>query len=103
MGNWNVGDLSTCEGVCMNIEGERAYILTTARELYGRVVYSHKTHEQEREFWGAKTLWMNRANISLTGLTTLLAIIFCITTFHLGSRGYRNLRCRNRCLCRMAE
>lgn len=59
----------------MNAEGERAYILATARELYGRVVYSHKTHEQEREIWGSKTSWTNIVNVLLTGLTTLFAII----------------------------
>lgn len=59
----------------MSIEGERAYILATARELYGRVVYSHKTHEQEREIWGSKATRMNIVNVLLTGLTTLFAII----------------------------
>jgi len=30
------------------------YVLATARELYGRVVYTHKTHEKEREIWSSK-------------------------------------------------
>lgn len=59
----------------MILEGERAYILATARELYGRVVYSHKTHEQERETWDHRTTWTNLTNVALTGLTTLFAII----------------------------
>jgi hypothetical protein len=50
-------------------------ILATARELYGRVVYTHKVHEKEREIWSGKVCWMNRVNIVLTGLTTTLAVI----------------------------
>jgi conflict system pore-forming effector with SLATT domain len=72
---WNGNDAAASEGISVNIEGERAYILATARELYGRVVYSHKTHEQEREIWGSKTASMNVVNVFLTGLTTLFAII----------------------------
>ena len=52
-----------------------APILATARELYGRVVYSHKTHEQEREICSGRVRLMNRINIVLTGLTTFLAIL----------------------------
>jgi hypothetical protein len=50
-------------------------ILATARELYGRVVYTHKTHEKEREIWSNKVCQMNRFNIGLTGLTTVAAVI----------------------------
>lgn len=50
-------------------------ILATARELYGRVVFTHKTHEQEREIWSRKVSWMNRINIDLAGLTTFLAVL----------------------------
>ena len=50
-------------------------ILATTRELYGRVVYSHKVHEKEREIWSGKVCWMNRTNIILTGLTTCLAVL----------------------------
>lgn len=50
-------------------------ILATARELYGRVVYSHKTHEQEREIWARKACTMNRINIMLTSLTTMFAVV----------------------------
>lgn len=59
----------------MDGESSREYILATARELYGRVVYSHKTHEQEREIWSSKTSRTNLANVLLTGLTTLFSII----------------------------
>lgn len=59
----------------MTDKGAREYLLATARELYGRVVYSHKTHEQEREIWSSRSSWSNLINILLTGLTTLFAII----------------------------
>ncbi len=57
------------------MEDERAYILGTARELYGRVVYSHKAHEKEREIWGHKASCMKMVNVILTGGTTLFAVI----------------------------
>jgi hypothetical protein len=50
-------------------------ILATARELYGRVVYTHKTHEKEREIWSRKVSQTNQVNIGLTGLTTVAAVI----------------------------
>jgi hypothetical protein len=50
-------------------------ILATARELYGRVVYTHKTHEQEREIWSRKVCFGSRINIALAGLTTFLAVL----------------------------
>jgi len=52
-----------------------APLLATARELYGRVVYTHKVHEVERELWSAKVCWMSRVNILLAGATTIFAII----------------------------
>ncbi len=51
------------------------YVLATARELYGRVVYSHKVHEKEREIWSDKTCNMNWRNITLACVTTVLAIV----------------------------
>jgi SMODS and SLOG-associating 2TM effector domain family 4 len=59
----------------MNQETGREYILATARELYGRAVYSHKTHEKEREIWTGKARVMNWINIGLASLTTLLAVV----------------------------
>lgn len=50
-------------------------ILATARELYGRVVWTHKVHEQERELWSERVCWMNRINIALAGATTLFAVL----------------------------
>ncbi len=40
----------------MNHEDGREYVLGVTRELYGRTVYSHKTHEKEREIWEQKSL-----------------------------------------------
>jgi hypothetical protein len=59
----------------MSIDPERVYVLDTARELYGRVVYTHKTHEQEREIWAGKTCTLNRINVGLTALTTVFAVV----------------------------
>ena len=59
----------------MNRESEREYVLATARELYGRAVYSHKTHEKERELWSIRAQRMNWVNIMLIALTTFFAII----------------------------
>jgi hypothetical protein len=53
----------------------REYVLATARELYGRAVYSHKTHEKEREIWSKKACTMYRVNVALISATTLFAII----------------------------
>src|SRR5260370_3558651 len=59
----------------MIIDEQREPILATARELYGRVVYTHKTQEQEREIWARKSCSMNRINIWLTALTTMFAVV----------------------------
>ena len=57
------------------MDAQREPILATARELYGRVVYSHKTHEQDRERWSKKVCSMNYINIGLASATTFFAII----------------------------
>lgn len=57
------------------MEANRETILATARELYGRLVYTHITHEQERLIWSGKVCWMNRINIGLAGGTTFFAIL----------------------------
>jgi SMODS and SLOG-associating 2TM effector domain family 4 len=53
----------------------REYVLATARQLYGRAVWSQKTHEKDRELWSKKARRMNHVNIILVSATTLLAII----------------------------
>lgn len=62
----------------MSDDPEREYILGTARELFGRIVYSHKTHEKEREFCSKTTVRMNVTNVALSGLTTFLAVISAV-------------------------
>lgn len=52
-----------------------AAVLAIAREFYGRIVYSHTVHEKEREIWSAKVCWMNRVNVALTGIVTIVAVI----------------------------
>jgi hypothetical protein len=50
-------------------------ILACARELYGRAVYSHKTHEVDRELWSGVVFKMNVANICLAAATVIFAVI----------------------------
>jgi hypothetical protein len=57
------------------IDANRQPILATARELYGRLVHTHLTHEKERLIWTAKVCWMNRANIALASATTFFAVL----------------------------
>ncbi|MGB7586933.1 MAG: SLATT domain-containing protein [Terriglobales bacterium] len=57
------------------MSADREYVLATARELYGRAVYTHKTHEKEREIWSGKACTMIWINIVLSAMTTLFAII----------------------------
>jgi hypothetical protein len=57
------------------MDPDRSAILATTRELYGRLVYTHITHEKERQTWSEKVCWMNRINICLASATTFFAII----------------------------
>lgn len=50
-------------------------ILATARDLFGRVVYTHETHERERIIWSKKVCTTNRVNNILASGTTVLAVI----------------------------
>lgn len=59
----------------MNEGNGREYVLATARELYGRAVYTHKTHEQERQIWSDKARLMNYINIALVSATTVFAVV----------------------------
>jgi hypothetical protein len=56
----------------------RDYILAMARELFGRAVYSHKTHEKERHVWSDKAARMFYVNICLAAATTIFAIISAV-------------------------
>src|SRR5690348_6886209 len=66
---------SFAAAVVSNDRNGRAYVLATARELFGRAVYSHKTHEKEREIWSQKVCYTAWINIGLTSLTTVFAIV----------------------------
>jgi hypothetical protein len=50
-------------------------ILAISRELYGRVVWSHKVHEQQREICSENVGRMSKVNIALAGLTTVTAVL----------------------------
>ena len=50
-------------------------ILATARDLFGRVVYTHETHERERLIWSGKVCTTNRLNIALASATTVPAVV----------------------------
>jgi hypothetical protein len=50
-------------------------ILASARDLFGRVVYTHETHERERIIWSKKVHTTNRLNITLAGVTTVFAVV----------------------------
>lgn len=57
-------------------------VLGVARELYGRVVYSHKTHEKERELWTRKVRWERWLGVLLTGSTAIAAVIGAAQSNH---------------------
>lgn len=52
----------------------RAKILGVAREFYGRVAYTHKTHEKDRELWSCKVRREKWTNVITVGLTTISAV-----------------------------
>lgn len=49
-------------------------VLATARQHFGRVVWTHKTQEKQREIWAGRANWIQWANILFAGATTGLAI-----------------------------
>ncbi len=48
--------------------------LGVARELYGRVAYTHKTHEKDREICTRKARREKWTNVVVVGLTTIVAV-----------------------------
>ena len=54
-------------------------LLSVVRELYGRVAWTHKTHEKDREIWSNKVCRVRWVNVVLIGITTLLATAGAIT------------------------
>jgi SMODS and SLOG-associating 2TM effector domain family 4 len=50
-------------------------LLAIAREFYGRLVYTHKTHEKDRERWTVRATCAKGITVALAGVTTTLAIV----------------------------
>ena len=59
----------------LSSNSNREIMLGVARELYGRVAWTHKTHEKEREIWSKKVHSEKWWNIFLVALTTILATL----------------------------
>ncbi len=55
------------------MDEERQQLLGIAKELYGRLIYSHKTHEKQREICSEGVVRTKWAAIILTGLTFFTA------------------------------
>ncbi|NUS94667.1 MAG: SLATT domain-containing protein [Nocardia sp.] len=65
------------------------YLLAQVREAFGRVVYSHKTHEKQADICFSKHRWQQGVLIALTAISsgTFLAAV----TGLLGSKGAASL------------
>jgi hypothetical protein len=59
----------------MSDKDDLSYILATARELFGRAVWTHKVHEVERELCTRRLTILNCANIAIAGATTVFAVL----------------------------
>lgn len=44
--------------------------LSAVRETFGKVVYTHKTHEKAAEIWACRSNWIKKINALLLALTT---------------------------------
>jgi len=53
---------------------EQQQLLSTVREIYGRVAWTHKTHEKQRELSSYRYKRDNWINVVLTSLTTIVVI-----------------------------
>ena len=53
--------------------------LGVVRELYGRVAWTHKTHEKDRELWSGKVCQTRWINVGLIGITSFLATVGAIS------------------------
>jgi hypothetical protein len=58
----------------MSNQGDIDLIHATARETYGRAVWTHKVHEIERERFSKKSDWLTFANIIVAAATTAFAV-----------------------------
>jgi hypothetical protein len=64
----------------MNNQSDLALVLATAREMYGRVVWTHKVHEIERELLTKKLTILNWYTIGAVFSTVVWAIIGSVFT-----------------------
>jgi hypothetical protein len=53
--------------------------LGVVRELYGRVAWTHKTHEKDREIWSRRVCLTRWINVVLIGITSVLATVGAIS------------------------
>lgn len=53
--------------------------LGVVRELYGRVAWTHKTHEKDREIWSRRVRLTRWINVVLIGITSTLATVGAIS------------------------
>jgi hypothetical protein len=53
--------------------------LGVVRELYGRVAWTHKTHEKDRETWSRRVCVTRWINVFLIGITSVLASVGAIS------------------------
>lgn len=53
-----------------NAEENRELLLAQVRELYGRVSYTHKTHEKQADIYYQKHLWQRRWLVVLTAISS---------------------------------
>lgn len=64
------------------------YLLAQVRESFGRVVYSHKTHEKQADFCFTRHRWQQAALIGLTAIssgTFLASIVGVVASPKIGS------------------
>ena len=64
------GARSSAVSMSSDVGDSQAALVATLREAFGRVVYSHKTHEKAREIEAKRVVEVKWANIILTTLTS---------------------------------
>jgi len=68
--------------------GHDGYLLAQVREAFGRVVYSHKTHEKQADLYFSQHRWQQGALIALTAIssgTFLVAVLGVLVDAQLAS------------------
>jgi hypothetical protein len=57
------------------MEQDKAKLISTIRELYGRVVWTHKTHEKDREIYANRAFRDKKINAILISTTTVVLVL----------------------------